>query len=285
MKHDEEHLEMTESSVRNERIERSVLDAPELDDETPAERHVAAWAETLDVAAREGLEALDADERVRFERALAEDAALREALADAQQARALFAAVVLPSAERSRELRARILAAVDADGGASSPTMVSDASHSRRVERHASRRTSAPVGRRGRRAEWLAHAVAAVAAVVLLAVVLPSQLRNGHESGSVTIDGQSYTEAEVRAATEQMEMAMTMLSHAVDRTSSIVRSEMNQELRQHVTDPLQEGFGRAVRSIPYLRPVPREDGHSGLLSPLRGPNAHGLDMTGSLERT
>ena len=83
-------------------------------------------------------------------------------------------------------------------------------------------------------------------------------------------DGTVFTADEVQAALDEVEMAMAVLGGELDRTSSIVRREMNTELHDHVAEPVQRGFGRTVDSIPYLREDAQDDQHSGVRLPPTG---------------
>lgn len=206
-------------------------------------RFVERYADAID-AYVDG--SLDATSRLELERAARSDARLREALADATFAATFFAGVPTPRADRA--LDARILGAIDAE--------------SARGTGRAPHRTRSP---RPSLRTW--GALAAAAAVLALMFVGNAQqwfrANDADPSTFVAADGTVYTEAEVQAATEQMEMAMAVFGRTMDRTTRAVRSDLTGDLREFVSDPLREGLGRSVNSIPFLRPRGGEQEHSG----------------------
>ncbi len=204
-------------------------------------RAVERWADAVDAAARGEL---DADALAELEREAEHDAWLREALADARAVRAHVRD--LPRLEAPADLDARILAAVDRE--------------------HRPRRARGPAPRATLR--WIATAAVAAAAAFVL-FVGPTPWRSAPNT-FVAADGTVFTEDEVRAAAEQVEMAMAVLNGELDRTSSIVGREMKTELREHVADPVRRSFGQTVDSIPFLRDPARDDQHSGLRFPPTG---------------
>ena len=215
-------------------------------------RFVQRYADAID-AYVDGT--LDAAARLELERAARTDARLRDALADAGFSAAFFTGGEAVRAPRS--LDARVFATIDAQAAAETARPV----HRSRAPRRALRAWSA---------------AAAVAAVLLFMVVGNSQrwfaARDaGPMTGPVTpgpvtyvaSDGSVFTEQEVRDATEQMEVAMAVFGRTMDRTAQAMRAEMTEELRNHVQDPLREGLGRSVNSIPFLRPRGGDQEHSG----------------------
>lgn len=218
-------------------------------------RFVQRYAESID-AYVDGT--LDTAARRELERAARTDARLRDALADAGFSAAFFDGSASLRAPRS--LDARIFAAIDAQATVGTTRPV--------------HRSHAP--QRARRA-W--SAAAAVAAVLLLMVLGNSQrwffardagpMTDGPVTPGpvsyVASDGSVFTEQEVRAATEQMEVAMAVFGRTMDRTTQAVRTEVTEELRDHVQDPLREGLGRSVNSIPFLRPRGGDQEHSGII--------------------
>ena len=216
-------------------------------------RAVERWADAIDAAVRGQL---DADALHELEREAERDAWLREALADARAVRSRAAA--LPRFTAPASLDARIFAAIDeSDVHAPSP------------------RT---------RLRWMATAsLAAAAALVLFFGPAPQP-----SSTYVAADGTVFTEDEVREAVREMEMAMGVLNGNLERTGSILRREMQTELREHVTEPVERGFGRTNDSIPFLRPAPQENEHSGTDIPPSGERplrSHALPGAFHAERT
>jgi hypothetical protein len=229
-------------------------------------RLLEEWSDILERAVRDEL---DESERQALERACEENPELREAFEDARLSRQLFAALRPERAPGS--LETRILAAIDAD--------VEEAGHEAPI-RSRQRRTPRQ-GRRPAFAPW--WGVAAAAAVVLLALFLPGRMmdfeRNrradelAREDAETLADrtaGAEYSEAEVRAAAEEMRLALALVARTMDRTSEVLRLEMREEVRDRVTHPLEEGIETGLRAIPMFKTVPREDEHSRILSPPRG---------------
>ena len=246
---------------------------------TPEElRFVERWGAWID---RDVAGDLDEAERAELERAAARDAELREALADARATARLFADA--PRLRAPEGLDDRILAAIDRDERAATTAELVTAPDDATVpgSRPVSRRSPAPRSRRREVSRW--GALVAVAAAVVLMVVAgptdwftgpsPDPSSDGTADGVFLVaeDGTTYSEAEVRAAAEQVEMAMAVFGRTMDRTTRAVRSEVTGELNEHVTEPLREGIGRSVNSIPYLRPRKGDEEHSGMI-----PDRHDL---------
>lgn len=219
---------------------------------TPDELAFAGqWMEEVDRAARgeldpAALEALQAAART--------NATLREALEDARALRPHFARMGALAA--SHRLDQRILGALD-----------QDADHVSRstTTHHRVRRNPGPRPFRAIPA-WGWTAVAA-AAVVLLVWTMP--FGDHPPVGTNPVVARHYSDAEVQAAAAEMEMAMAMLGHTMQRTSVRLQEEMNSSVRQPLHDSFRQGFGRTLREIPYLTPPSDHEEHSGILIPPR----------------
>ncbi len=236
-------------------------DLPE--DLRPGEHACAdRYAEAIDAFARG---TLDDTARAELSRAAERDPALRARLDDAIAVRRLVTAARLdrsfglaPGSASAREaLSQRILAAIDAETSAAAGTR----------SRHP-QRSPAP----GRR-PWLWSWGTAVAALLLWMLVGPDTHGPSAPRSSsawVEFDGVRYPRAEVEAAVEELETALAVLDHTMQRTGSIVREEVRTEWKENVTEPLLQGFGRTVRSIPYLPPRTKNVEHSSASFPPRG---------------
>jgi len=223
---------------------------------------VDQWMDTIDRAVRGEL---DPDELERLEAAARTNEMLREALDDARRMRPYFARMKeLPAGS---SLDQRIFGAIDAD------------TVSRTKSHHQVRRTRGP-----RRAvpAW-GWTVAAAAIVVLLVWSRPSPISApGVETPEVA---QSFSDAEVQAAAQEMELAMAMLSHTMQRTSRHLREQMNEGVRETLNNSFRQGFGRTIDQIPYLKSSNTTEEHSGISIPPRDEGHRTLGVALPGERT
>ena len=154
---------------------------------------------------------LNAKESVELQAVLRNDAELNQIHEDALAARAIFERAPRPTCPD--ELRDRILRAVDKD--------------------IASQRT-VRASRRIRPQSMWAWSAAAVAAAIVLAIVLPGRLQLiQHETQP------QLTEAEIEEVRADVELAFSLISDAMTRSSRIV----DRELRQNVTRPIFDHIG------------------------------------------
>lgn len=245
---------MTHDERNDDRV-AGEFDGPPTDAEV---RAIERWGDAIDAAARGEL---DADALSRLEREAEHDGWLREALADARAVREH--ANALPRFDAPPALDARILKAIDLD-------------------RPAPRRAPSPAPRRALR--WVATATVAAAAALALLIGGPS---TPEPAVYVAADGTTFTEGEVREALQEMETALAMLNGNLDRTGSILRREMQSELHDHLTVPIERSFGKTVDSIPFLRGDAQDDQHSGVRPPTgeRPLRSHALPGAFHAERT
>ncbi len=238
-------------------FERSLL--------SPAEVAMIAWADTIDAAIRGQLRGEDLD---RFHREVDRDPALREAYDEAKASWTLSSQI--PMEGCPTHLHDAISSLVDAE---------CIPNHDFPTSRPL--RTPAP---RGRRESLLQVGGLVAAALALVAILLPNQLLVTHESPPSDGLTAEYSDAELRAALDEMRTAMAMISGAMDGTAEVLRSEMHSEVSERLRGPLEDGLRRSVRSIPYLIPDSGNDQHSRNLSPPR-KKSEVLEMVNALERT
>jgi hypothetical protein len=215
---------------------------------------VDQWMETVDRAARGEL---DPDELDRLEAAARSNEMLREALDDARRMRPHFARMKEMGA--GPELDQRILGAIDSEESA-------DIDSRPKTSYHQVRRNTSPRPRRAIPA-WGWTVAAAAAVVVLLVWSRPSEISDPGAEAPVV--AQSFSDAEVEAAAQEMEMAMAMLGQTMQRTSRRLQQEMNTGVRETLNDSFRQGFGRTVNQIPYLKPSNTTEEHSGIHIPPR----------------
>jgi hypothetical protein len=232
---------------------------------SPAEEALIEWAETIDAVLDGNPRAADRD---AFEDELDRNDALCEAFETAGTSRALTSQL-RPEACPSH-LGDAIRAAIDSE---SAPRV--DSSTSRPL------RSPAP---RGRRESLLQVGGLLAAVVALVAVLLPGRLLPPTESDPSSNLAANYSDAEVRAALDEMRTAMAMISGAMAGTADVLRSEMHSEVSERLRAPLEDGLRRSVRSIPYLNPDSGNDQHSRNLSPPR-MQSEVLEIVNALERT
>jgi hypothetical protein len=131
---------------------------------------------------------------------------------------------------------------------------------------------------------WTAAAAAVVALLFWAASLDVPGGPKPSQTQFVAADGTVYSDAEVEAAAAEVEVALSVLSETMERTGRRLQHEMNTELREHLNDPLRQGFGRTLRGIPYLRPRSSEE-HSGILIPPRDDAHRPLGVALPGERT
>jgi hypothetical protein len=228
---------------------------------------VDKWMETVDRAARGEL---DGEELEALERAARTNDVLRDALDDARRVRPHFA--------RMRELAStdaldqRILGAIDSLDDA-------DTDSRPKPSHHRVRRTNGPRPRRAIPAwGWTA---AAAAVVLLLVWTIPS----GVDDPGTSMVAQEFSDTEVQAAAEEMEMAMAMLGQTMQRTSQRLQREMSNGVRETLDDSFRQGFGRTLNQIPYLKRTPDDEEHSGIPIPPRDELHRTLGVALPGERT
>lgn len=234
---------------------------------------VEQWTELIDRAARGELEG---DELDALEAAARQDDVLREELEDARAVRPIFArAGQLPA---PAALDQRILGAIDAE---------TDSRPSR--SRHRAYRIPTPRPLRAVPA-WGWTAVAA--AVVLILVWTGPLAQFGASAPEPTAtgqivasDGTPFSESEVQAAAEEMEVALAVLSQTMQRTSALLQEEMNSTVREPLNDSFRQGFGRTLRDIPYLNRPDTSEEHSGINIPPRDALHRSLGVALPGERT
>jgi len=207
------------------------------------------WSEVIDAYVRGHLDGAGREELLSAAKG---DPELWQMLDDARAVRERFS--TLPSLEAPASLDQRILAAVDA----------TPANASRSVRRSKSPRPA--------RRPWLWSWGTAVAAVLVFVFLGgPSLLiHTPSDPDSVVVDGVRYARADVEAARAQLELAFTVFDNTMHRSASIVRSEMQSEVGDRVTQPLRQGFGRTLRSIPYLDSRRSNEEHSLISTPPTG---------------
>jgi hypothetical protein len=228
---------------------------------------VEQWMEAVDRAARGELDGKELD---ALERAARSNDVLREALEDARRVRPQFARMGRLAAPA--ELDQRILGAIDAEDGTDTDSRPMPSHHSvRRSPGPRPRRTIPAWG-------W----TAAAAAIVLLFVwTIPS----GIQDPEAPVVAHEFSDTEVQAAAEEMEMAMAMLGRTMQRTSRRLQEEMNAGVRETLNDSFRQGFGRTVNQIPYLRPSNVDEEHSGIHIPPRDELHRTLGVALPGERT
>lgn len=229
---------------------------------------VEQWMETIDRAARGEL---DGDELDRLEAAARTNGMLREALDDARRMRPHFAR--MKDMNAGPELEQRILGAIDSAEGADTD--------SRPKSHHAVRRSPGPRPRRAIPA-W-GWTVAAAAVVVLLVWSKPSPITD--PGVEVPVVAQEFSDAEVQAAEQELEMAMAMLGQTMQRTSRRLQQEMTTGVRDTLNDSFRQGFGRTVNQIPYLNNSNDTEEHSGISIPPRDEAHRNLGVALPGERT
>lgn len=227
------------------------------------------WMETVDRAARGEV---DGEELDALEAAARTNPVLREALDDARRLRPYFARMGDLAARDA--LDRRILGAIDAEP-ASRPTAVPH-----RVRRTPGPRPSRTIGVWG----WTVAAAAVVLLLVWAAPFDPFGTRAPAPT-LVATDGTAYSESEVRAAEEELEMAMAVLGQTMRRTSERLRQEMDAGVRETLDDSFRQGFGRTLRQIPYLNRTQTNEEHSGILIPPRDEHHRTLGVALPGERT
>lgn len=248
---------------RHDRISESL---PTPDELAFAER----WMETVDRAARGELDGPELD---ALQAAARTNPMLREALDDARTLRPRFARMGELVADDA--LDERILGAIDAE------------SASRREATHSPvRRVRTPRPSRAVPAwAWTAVAAAVVVFLVWMGPFDPFERGSQAPPALVAQDGTSYSESEVRAAEEELEMAMAMLGQTMRRTSKRLQQEMNAGMRETLDESFRQGFGRTLQEIPYLNRPDNNEEHSGMTIPPRDEHHRTLGVALPGERT
>jgi hypothetical protein len=123
----------------------------------------------------------------------------------------------------------------------------------------------------------------AAAVVVLLVWAKPTPIEDPGEAPAVV--AREFSDAEVQAAAQEMEMAMAMLRQTMQRTSRHLQEEMNTGVRQTLDESFRQGFGRTFDQIPYLNPTSTNEEHSGTSIPPRGGIHRSLGVALPGERT
>jgi hypothetical protein len=234
---------------------------------------VEQWTELIDRAARGEL---DGDELDALEAAARQDPVLREELEDARAVRPLFARAGQLAAGTA--LDQRILGAIDAEP---------DSRPSR--PRHRARRIPTPRPLRAIPAwGWTAVAAAAVLILVWSGPLNQFGASAPEPTGAgqiVAHDGTPFSESEVQAAAQEMELALAMLSQTMQRTSVRLQEEMNSGVREPLNNSFRQGFGRTLRDIPYLNRPDTSEEHSGINIPPRDALHRSLGVALPGERT
>jgi len=234
---------------------------------------VEQWTELIDRAARGELEG---DELEALEAAARQDPVLREELEDARAVRPLFARAGQLAA--STALDQRILGAIDAE---------TDSRPSR--PRHRAPRIPTPRPLRAVPAwGWTAVVAAAVLILVWTGPLTQFGASAPGPTGSgqiVAQDGTPFSESEVQAAAQEMELALAMLSQTMQRTSARLQQEMNSGVREPLNNSFRQGFGRTLRDIPYLNQPDTSEEHSGINIPPRDALHRTLGVALPGERT
>jgi hypothetical protein len=226
------------------------------------------WMESVDRAARGEL---DADELGALEKAARSNAMLREALDDARRLRPHFDR--LKAAAPSGALDQRILGAIDELDA--EPVSRPKPTH------HPVRRSHAP--RPGRAIPAWGWTAVAAAVVVLLVWAKPAPIEDRASEPAVV--AREYSEAEVQAAAQDMEMAMAVLRQTMQRTSRQLQQEMTNGVRETLNESFRQGFGRTLDQIPYLNRSSTNEEHSGIPIPPRGEFHRSLGVALPGERT
>ena len=234
---------------------------------------VEQWTELIDRAARGEL---DGDELDALEAAARQDPVLREELEDARAVRPLFARAGQLAADAALDLR--ILGAIDAE---------TDSRPSR--PRHRARRIPTPRPLRAIPAwGWTAVAAAAVLILVWSGPLNQFGASAPETTGTgpiVAHDGTPFSESEVQAAAQEMELALAMLSQTMRRTSVRLQEEMNSGVHEPLSNSFRQGFGRTLRDIPYLNRPDTSEEHSGNNIPPRDALHRALGVALPGERT
>ena len=234
---------------------------------------VEQWATTIDRAVRGELDGKELDV---LEAAARQDDVLRSALEDARALRPLFArAGQLPAAAA---LDQRILGAIDAE----TESRPSRPHH--RARRIPTMRPLRAVPAWG----WTAVAAAAVLILVWTGPFAQFGASAPEPTGSgqvVAHDGTAFSESEVQAAAQEMEMALAMLSQTMQRTTALLQEEMNSGVRERLNNSFRQGFGRTLRDIPYLNQPDTSEEHSGIYIPPRDALHRSLGVALPGERT
>lgn len=228
---------------------------------------VERWMEQVDRAARGELDGPGLD---ALERAARGNEMLREALDDARALRPHFARMGELAAGNA--LDQRILGAIETGAEPDSrPTSVHP-----RVRRSPGPRPFRAIPAWG----WTA---VAAAAVVLLVWTMP--LGIDQPAGMDPVVAQDYSDAEVQAAAEEMQVALAMLGQTMQRTSARLQQEMNSSVRAPLDDSFRRGFGRTLHEIPYLNQTSDQEEHSGIPIPPRDEIHRTLGVALPGERT
>jgi hypothetical protein len=107
----------------------------------------------------------------------------------------------------------------------------------------------------------------------------------GVDDPETPVVAHGFSDSEVQAAAEEMEMAMAMLGQTMQRTSQRLQREMSNGVRETLDDSFRQGFGRTLNQIPYLKRTPDDEEHSGIPIPPRDELHRTLGVALPGERT